>query len=101
MIIDHYSSTGVVLGTLLDVGCGSGNSSKPLAIYFDAAYGIDLGIDMISTARDISTGAEMGSGKRIESLVGRAEEMELPSHERGRKVDLITAGIAVQCFPDC
>jgi hypothetical protein len=55
---------------------------------------------MISTATGISTGAETGSRKRIEFLLGGAEEMELP-YEGSWKVDLITAGMAVQCFPDC
>lgn len=84
----------------MDVGRGRGNSTAPLAKYFDTVYGIDLSDDMISTATGISTGAETGSRKRIEFLLGGAEEMELP-YEGSWKVDLITAGMAVQCFPDC
>ncbi len=78
----------------MDVGYGSGNSTAPLAKYFDTVHGIDLVIDMISTATGISTGAETGSRKRIEFLMGRAEEMDLP-YEESWKVDLITAGMAV------
>jgi len=100
MIINHHHSTDRIFDTLLDVGWGPGISTAPLAKYFDTVHGIDLGIDMISTATGISTGAETGSRKRIEFLLGRAEEMELP-YEGSWKVDLITAGMAVQCCPDC
>lgn len=96
-ILDHHSSTGGSFSTLLDVGCGPGNSTRPLAKFFENAYGIDPSPEMIRTAVSIGEAAgegETGSGKMIEYLVGR-EEMDLPEREGGKGVDLITAGMAV------
>lgn len=98
VILNHHKSTGGSFGTLLDVGCGPGNSTRPLAKHFDTAYGIDPSPEMINTAVGISEKAESGEtviGKRIDFVMGRAEEMKVPGWEDGRKVDMITAGMAV------
>jgi len=60
-IEQHRRSTGGCLGTLLDVGCALGNSTRPLAKHFGAAYGIDLSSEMTNTAMNIE--AEVRRGK--------------------------------------
>ena len=101
VILAHHQATGGTLGTLLDVGCGPGNSTRPLAKHFANAYGIDPGSQMINVARSISAEAaekgepETSSGKPIVFVEGTAEELEGPFREDGKKVDLLTAGTAV------
>ncbi len=104
VILAHHQATGGTLGTLLDVGCGPGNSTRPLARHFANAYGIDPGPQMINVARSISAEAagkgepETSSGKPIVFVEGTAEELEGPFREDGRKVDLLTASTAVCVF---
>ena len=98
LILTHHQSTGGKLDTLLDVGCGPGNSTRPLARYFKRAYGIDPGREMIGVARSISAegGPETREGGSIVFVEGTAEELEGPWREDGGgKVDLVTASTAV------
>ena len=100
IILDHHRSTGGSFHTLLDIGCGPGNATRPLAKHFDVAYGVDPSPEMINAG--IAIGAEPGtretqSGGRVEYMVGRAEDMA-SLRESGRKVDLLTAATAV-CRP--
>ena len=82
---------------LLDIGCGPGNSTRPLARHFDSAIGIDPSPEMINTARNLSAESpETASGKSIIFSVGRAEEMDGPFRETGHGVDLLTSGTAVR-----
>src|ERR1700761_7147354 len=53
-ILDHHTSTGGQLDTLLDVGCGPGNVTGSLAPHFAHAIGLDPSEGMISTARTIN-----------------------------------------------
>ena len=82
---------------LLDVGCGPGNSTRPLARYFDSAFGIDPSPEMINTAKALSAASpkETASGKTIDFSVGRAEDMNGPFREPGNQIDLLTSGMAV------
>ena len=94
-IFDHHGSTGGAFKTLMDVGCGPGNATRPLAKRFETAHGVDPSPEMINTAKRL--GGETASGKPIEFLVGRAEDMaglkwDMPVEG---KVDLLTAGMAV------
>ena len=96
-VLDHHKATGGYSGVLVDVGCGPGNSTRPLARHFDNAYGIDPSPEMINTARQL--GAEVEGGEtaehgRIEYEVGRAELMTT-LRESGRKADLLTSAMAV------
>ncbi|KAL6716120.1 hypothetical protein ACLMJK_005686 [Lecanora helva] len=100
VIIDHHRSTGGSFHTLLDVGCGPGNATRPSAKHFNTAYGLDSGTEMINTARQISADAEApetAGGGQIEFVEGTAEEMAF-LRDTGRKVDLITAATAVHWF---
>ena len=96
-ILDHHRATGGSFGVLLDVGCGPGNSTRPLAKHFDHAYGRDPSPQMINTAKAIGAEAAQGetaTGNRVEFVVGRAEDMA-PLQESDRKVDLLISAMAV------
>ena len=100
VILGHHASTGGMFGTLLDVGCGPGNSTRPLAKRFDIAYGIDPSEEMIKTAKELSTSSpemETYAGSQIQFAVGKAEEMTFNGKEI--EVDLLTAGTAVGVAP--
>ena len=97
VILDHHRSTGGSFGTLLDVGCGPGNSIRSLAKHFDAAHGLDPSPEMINVAKMVGMedqAAETAGGARIDFNVGRAEDMTT-IRESGVKVDLLTAAMAV------
>ena len=85
---------------LLDIGCGPGNSTRPLARHFDSAFGIDASPEMINTAKKLSTEfpKETASGNSINFIVGRAEEMNGPFKEPGHGVDLLVSGMAVRVY---
>lgn len=101
VILEHHESTGGTFDTLLDVGCGPGNSTRPLAKHFATAYGIDPSLGMIDAAKGISAEAgeaETTTGKPIEFIEGKAEDLCDPFRDEGRKVDLLTAGVAVSAI---
>ena len=97
VILDHHRSTGGSFGTLLDAGCGPGNSTRPLAKYFEKAYGIDPSLEMINTAKSTSTELKAGktsNGNSIDFIVGRAED--IGNVQNGpEKVDLLISAMAV------
>lgn len=99
IIVGHHIKTGGSLNTLLDVGCGPGNSTRPLAVEFAQALGLDPGVEMVNTARN--TGGETATGQTIKYIVSSAESMtdsiraEFPSEKPDESVDLITAAMAV------
>lgn len=97
-IFEHHASTGGQFGTLMDVGCGPGNATRPLAKRFDTAYGTDPSLEMIRTAKKLSMASQEGetaSGKKINFMVAKAEDMGSSEWDIGDKVDLLTAGMAV------
>ena len=99
VILGHHASTGGIFGTLLDVGCGPGNSTRPLAKRFNIAHGIDPSEEMIKTAKELSADSpvETSLGSQIQFAVGKAEEMLFDGNEI--KADLLTAGTAVGVTP--
>ncbi|KAM0796858.1 S-adenosyl-L-methionine-dependent methyltransferase [Usnea florida] len=100
VILDNHRSSGGAMKVLLDVGCGPGNSTRPLARYFDSAFGIDPSPEMINTAKALSAASpeETASGKTIDFSIGRAEDMNGPFREPGNQVDLLTSGMAAHWF---
>lgn len=98
IILDHHRSTGGAMQVLLDVGCGPGNSTRPLAKEFSSAFGIDASPEMINTAKKLSTESpkETASGESITFCVSRAEDMNGPFKEPGHEVDLLISGSAVR-----
>ena len=97
-VLDHHTATGGQFGTLLDVGCGPGNSTRPLAKHFDVAYGTDPSEEMINTAREPGAnaqGKQTLSGKKVEFAVGRAEDVTFAGRDLESQIDLLTAAAAV------
>ena len=98
IILDHHKSTGGATQVLLDIGCGPGNSTRPLAKEFNSAFGIDASPGMIDAAKKLSAESpeETASGKSITFCVGRAEDLNGPFKEPGHGVDLLISGSAVR-----
>ena len=103
VICGQHAATGGAFGTLMDVGCGPGNSTRPLAKRFETAYGTDPSPEMINTAKALSAESQDGettAGKKIEFVVARAEDVGGAEWKAGDKVDLLTAGMAVGFLRD-
>ncbi|KAG8525240.1 uncharacterized protein KY384_008884 [Bacidia gigantensis] len=101
VICEHHASTGGHFGTLLDLGCGPGNSTRPIAKHFERAYGIDASEAMIATGIEVGRNAvdgETKTGGKVEYKVGRVDEDTLKLKEEGIEIDLIIAGMAAHWF---
>jgi ubiquinone/menaquinone biosynthesis C-methylase UbiE len=93
VVLEYHRSHGGEFGSLLDVGCGTGEVTRSLSQYFDTATGVDPGKEMISQAR--VDGGATRSGKKVEFEVRSAEDLAgLPKDS----VDLLVAGMAVGCI---
>jgi ubiquinone/menaquinone biosynthesis C-methylase UbiE len=84
-LIRNSSVTGE--GRLLDLACGPGRVALALASSFREVWAIDLEPEMIEAAR---REAERRGAENITWLVGRAEDMKVPS----ASIELITVGEA-------
>ena len=107
-ILTHHTATAGQLHTLLDLGCGPGNATRPLALHFENAVGVDASEGMIGAAR--AGGGKTGVETKVRWVVGRAEgcgegivgigeDGEAEGKDKGeRKVDLVTGGMAAHWF---
>lgn len=97
-IIDHHTSTGGQLNTLLDVGCGPGTAARRLAPQFTHTIGLDPSEGMITTARSLSDVTSSLEPIRFE--VSTAEELgkNLSPPIQDSSVDLIVASNAAHWF---
>ncbi|KAN0090284.1 S-adenosyl-L-methionine-dependent methyltransferase [Hyaloscypha variabilis] len=93
-IIDHHTSTGGKLDTLLDVGCGPGTTTLDFASRFKYAIGLDPSEGMIATARSSNT------SPTIQFDVSTAEDLgsHLTPPIADASIDLITASTAAHWF---
>jgi ubiquinone/menaquinone biosynthesis C-methylase UbiE len=93
-IINHHTSTGGELDTLLDVGCGPGTAARGLAPHFAHVIGLDPSEGMITTAR--SVGVVTSTSEPVRFEVSTAEELggNLSPPVQDSSVDLITASNA-------
>ena len=71
---------------MVDVGCGSGQTTEPFASYFEKIIGIDISANQIACAPK--------KFPHIEYLVGKGESIPVDDES----VDLITSGAAVHWF---
>jgi predicted TPR repeat methyltransferase len=93
VIVNYHIANGGQFHRLLDVGCGSGGSTRGLASYFDLTVGVDLGRELILQARAI--GGETKTGKSIQYEIGSAENVSLARTVEDGSVDLLLVGMAV------
>jgi SAM-dependent methyltransferase len=93
-IIDHHTSTGGQLNTIIDVGCGPGMATRALAPQFVHAIGLDPYEGMINTARLL--GGTSSTSELIRYEVSSAEDLgsQLSPPIEESSVDLITAATA-------
>ena len=97
-IIDHHTSTGGQLNTILDVGCGPGTAARALAPRFIHAIGLDPSQGMINTARHLAGASSTSEPIRFE--ISTAEDLgwHLSPPVEDSSVDLITASTAAHWF---
>ncbi|KAL2109159.1 hypothetical protein VUR80DRAFT_2880 [Thermomyces stellatus] len=96
-VIDHHTSTGGQLDTILDVGCGPGNVARALAPRFTRAIGIDPSEGMIAIARSLGGSSSAGP---IRFEISTAEDLgsSLSPPVSDGSVDLVTAATAAHWF---
>lgn len=92
-ILTHHGHTGGRFGTVLDVGCGPGNSTRDLAPFFSRATGVDPSTEMTNAAKKV--GGTTKDGNPIEYLTSDAEVCDGVD---GSSVDLLTAAMSAHWF---
>ena len=98
-MLHHHVSTGGKLASLLDVGSGPGNSTRELALSFEAAMGVDASPGMISSAHEL--GGKTSSGDDVVYEVAAAEEFSNLDGLQAESLDLVTVANAVGCRCCC
>ncbi|KAJ6006425.1 S-adenosyl-L-methionine-dependent methyltransferase [Penicillium sp. IBT 35674x] len=102
IIVDRHVKTGGKFKVLADVGCGPGIATKPLACSFDYVVGLDPGVEMINTGREL--GGKTAINQPIIYAVSGAESIassireNLPYVQENKGVDMITAAMAAHWF---
>ncbi|KAM4023847.1 putative methyltransferase [Anomaloglossus baeobatrachus] len=81
-------SNGRPLEMAVDVGCGTGRYTLPLAPHFKKVLGLDISDSQISVAKQISL------AKNVSYMVAPAEKLPL----KDASVDLVHAGLAAHWF---
>ena len=92
-IIRYHEKTGGHATSLLDVGCGTGNATRPLALNFRHALGIDPGEQMILAA--LRQSGMTAAGEKIKYAVAGAEDLLGIEGIEEASVDLVAAAMAV------
>ena len=97
-VLNHHTSTGGQLDTILDVGCGPGTAARTLAQRFAHAIGIDPSEGMINTARAL--GGSTSTAEPIRFEIAAAEDLGslLSPPVSDGSVDLIVASTAAHWF---
>jgi len=95
-ILEHHSSTGGELNTLLDVGCGPGTATRTLAPNFTHAIGIDPAEGMITTARNLIPPSQSNIRYEISTCEELGANLMPPIADAS--VDLITIANAAHWF---
>ena len=92
-ILSHHGQTGGRFGTVLDVICRPGSSTRDLAPFFSLAIDIDAAKEMSNAAR--SVGGTTKDGNHIEYLTSDAEACD---SVQTSSVDLLTAAMSAHWF---
>jgi trans-aconitate 3-methyltransferase len=93
-VVEHHREAGGEFGRVLDVGCGPGNATRDIAVYFEEAVGVDPSVEMINVAREAFADEGGEGGVRFE--VSAAEECDKVAGLEEGSVDLITSAMAVR-----
>ncbi|PON23439.1 hypothetical protein TGAM01_v207673 [Trichoderma gamsii] len=96
IIIDHHTSTGGQLHTVVDVGCGPGQAIKDLAPFFENAIGLDPSEGMIDTARASAKSANLPIRFEVSTAETLGIDLEPPISDGS--VDMVTAATAAHWF---
>lgn len=96
LILNHHIQTGGHLTSLLDLGCGPGNATRDIALWFDTALGLDPGEQMINTARELGGKTKTGAPIRFE--VAAAEDFSGAEGVGAESVDLVIVAMAAHWF---
>ncbi|XXH00892.1 hypothetical protein Hte_007243 [Hypoxylon texense] len=96
IIIDHHTSTGGQLNTIVDVGCGTGQATRDLAPYFANTIGLDPSEGMIGTARASAGAANPPVRFEVSAAEALGTDLEPPIADAS--VDLLTAATAAHWF---
>lgn len=84
-VIEYYKLDGK--GKLLDLGCGTGELTLPLAKYFEECFGIDPSADMLAEAKIKAERKGVPNIQWIESTAENVDQLLAP-------VRLTTAGVS-------
>ena len=96
IVVNHHTSTGGQLGTVLDAGCGTGQATRDLVPYFTNAIGLDPSEGMIDAARAFSTSAAAPIRFEVSPAEVLGTNLEPPIADGS--VDLLTAATAAHWF---
>ncbi|XP_078539467.1 putative methyltransferase DDB_G0268948 [Lissotriton helveticus] len=89
MILSYLEEKkGKPFGMAVDVGCGTGQSTRILAPYFEKVVGVDISKSQIQEAENVI------SPINVSYMIAKAEE--LPFEDRS--LDLVTASVAAHWF---
>ena len=83
-VIKYCSQHNVATNTVVDVGCGTGQSTFHWSKHFTQCIGVDSSVTQIQYAKENLD----GKGSNIEFMMGTAEHLPLPDNS----VDLISFG---------
>ncbi|KAF6823864.1 methyltransferase domain-containing protein [Colletotrichum plurivorum] len=97
IITDYHTSTGGILGTLLDIGCGAGTATRELGSYFQEAVGLDPSAGMIAAAKSIG-GRSLSSPIRFDVSTDSELGSNLSPPVSDGSIDLVAAATAAQYF---
>ena len=95
-ILNYHTSTGGSRELLLDVGCGTGNATKDIALFFENAIGVDPGAEMVNQAR--ARAGSTGHGKPVLFHIAGAEDLAAVDGVKDGSVDLVTAAMSAHWF---
>ncbi|KAK2681858.1 Methyltransferase type 11 [Fusarium oxysporum f. sp. vasinfectum] len=95
-ILNHHTSTGGRLDTVLDVGCETGQATRDLAPFFKNAIGIDPSEGMITSARETIKSSALSIRFDVSAAEALGIDLELPI--ANDSVDLLTAATAAHWF---
>ncbi|KAL6907170.1 S-adenosyl-L-methionine-dependent methyltransferase [Trichoderma evansii] len=96
IIVDHHTSTGGQLDTVVDVGCGPGQAIKDLAPFFKNAIGLDPSEGMIDTARASAKSENLPIRFEVSFAETLGVDLEPPVSDGS--VDMVTAATAAHWF---